>query len=427
MAGKKKTASKKSAHKTALSTAKLLTGAIVSTVLVTALAFVSLQLSLTTLAVIAGSAFLLYENNRRGFWEIGSQFKFKRLKDEQTNLSKELAVQRYAIEDIKDDLQKIRISGDSATSAHSNNAPKRTQHVKASPAKPKERHTNQALITEDDNRRRKDPPLTSTPANYDPRADYDGLSDMIVKELIQHAVRESQVGVFVQPIVRLPQRKTSFYEIFARIRAKPGMYLPAARYMALAREDKVMNKVDHLLLMQCLKSIEDTAHLEKAAPLFINITSATLSNALFMKQLLGFLSQKRYLAPRLIFEIQQKEFDDMSPAILEILRGLGRLGCAISIDHVTSLDFDIKFLQVLKVRFVKIDAAELLNHSKNERDFAAMNRLKKRLEGNGIRFIVEKIENERALKEILDFDIHYGQGYLFGKPHPQGVYKKKTS
>ncbi len=54
--------------------------------------------------------------------------------------------------------------------------------------------------------------------------------------------------------------------------------------------------------------------------------------------------------------------------------------------------------------------------TKNMKDFNEVRLLKRKLEGNGIGFIVERIENERDLKELLDYDINYGQGYLFARP-----------
>ena len=47
-----------------------------------------------------------------------------------------------------------------------------------------------------------------------------------------------------------------------------------------------------------------------------------------------------------------------------------------------------------------------------------LKRIKTELDSNGIDMIDEKIESEKQLIELLDLDIDYGQGYLFGKPEP---------
>jgi cyclic-di-GMP phosphodiesterase TipF (flagellum assembly factor) len=274
--------------------------------------------------------------------------------------------------------------------------------------------------------KKRTPPIVSRAANDGGRDDVPEYSDMVVRELVHHAIRNQSVEVFLQPIVRLPQRKTRFYEMFARIRAKPGLYLPAHKYMSVATGDALMHDIDSLLLTECLQIIQKTAHVERATPFFLNITTETLTNGAFMRRLLAFLAKNRHLSQRLVFEIRQSDFEGMSPGALEILRGLGRLGCALSIDHVESLNFDLKFLQTLKVRFIKIEALGFMKKARHDTGYRDLLNMKRKMEGNGIGVIIEKVESEFVLKELLDFDITYGQGHLFGKPDLQGAYRQRN-
>lgn len=266
-------------------------------------------------------------------------------------------------------------------------------------------------------------PATPPPtiANDELLAYFESLSDTVIRELIHHAVRNRSVNVFVQPIVRLPQRKPRFFEMFARIRARPGLYVPASRYIEVARKDAVLNDIDQLLLMQCLKTVRDTAHLNRAAPFFLNVEASNLKNKRFMDELLVFLSQNRALAPRLIFEIRQKDLGGMSPQVLEILKGLGKLGCTLSIDHVRQFSFDIAFLRSLNTQFIKIEAGILMKKAKMPGGPSQIITVKDTLEDHGIDIIVEKIESEEVLRELLDYGINYGQGFLFGRPDLQAM------
>jgi cyclic-di-GMP phosphodiesterase TipF (flagellum assembly factor) len=45
-----------------------------------------------------------------------------------------------------------------------------------------------------------------------------------------------------------------------------------------------------------------------------------------------------------------------------------------------------------------------------------MRTMKRALRAAGVSVIVEKIETESALLDLLDFEIDFGQGYLFGEP-----------
>lgn len=265
-------------------------------------------------------------------------------------------------------------------------------------------------------------------ANDDPvHHDDPTFSDAVVKELMQQAIRNEHVDIFVQPVVRLPQRQVRFYEIYGRIRAQAGVYLPATRYLGLARQEKVETDLDMLLLGGVLRTIKRTAHIKRATPFFINISKTTVKNLRYMKKLLEFLARNRTLGNRLIFEMPHETFDSLSSKDLQLIEGLGLLGCSFSLDHVKLQSLDIAKLQKHKVRFVKMDAAMLLAETKNDRQFNAMWTFKRKLEANGIGVIAEKIETDSTLVEIFDYDVHYGQGYLFGKPVLEGAVRRKKA
>lgn len=429
--GKKKKSGKKKAraHSPIPRRALMVAGMLLTGGIILGLAFISIELAVITAGFTGIGAFMLADSRRRTYWEQSASFKFIKIFKTQ--------------EEIKDDLERNKMDISYLKHTPSSTLRRETHaeqtgpekdpdiKVKPRPATPPQRAMAPSYeeLFDPAPVLRAERPGTKTAAQSS-RASEDEepqYSDMVVKELIHHAVTKEQIEVFAQPIMRLPQRKIRFYEMFARIRARPGVYLPAAHYMKLARDDAAMNAIDNMLLMECIKTIRTSAHIEKAAPFFLNITTDTLKNAAFMKRLVDFLGKNRALAPRLVFEIRQQNLENMPPVILEILRGLGQLGCALSLDHVQTLDFDMKFLQVLNVRFVKIGAEAFLSAAANNQHFTQMIKLKRRLEGNGIGVIVEKIESENDLKEILDFDIHYGQGYLFGRPDLQGAYRQRSA
>lgn len=421
-------------------------GIFIATIVLALLSFISLELAMLTFGVMSISAIVFFESRRRAFWELGAAFQFKHLRDQQKSTDKDLLRYGVAIDALKEEMKETRAALKSFknTPAPAMNIAPPAQAEKPQPPSEKPSRALNALLdaveaNKNKLRRPSPAPLAIKPGQMieEPPAiqttgantieDYDGLSDTVVRELLGHALSNKRVDVFVQPIVRLPQRQARFYEVFARIRARPGQYLPAAKYMPIAEQDNVQNEIDNLLLLQCLQTIEASAHLEKAAPFFLNITTSTLSNGMFMKRLLGFLTKNRPLARRLVFEMAQNEFANAPAGVLEIIKGLGKLGCSFSLDHVSDLEFDIYDLQDYKIRYVKIDAKRLYAPTKDaSKEFAWVHRAKRKLEANAIGVIVEKIETEEQMRELLDYDVHYGQGYLFGKPDLQGAYANRA-
>ncbi len=263
-------------------------------------------------------------------------------------------------------------------------------------------------------------PADAEEAGIDGKIDADAadlhLTESQVLLLVKAAVKQDRVDLFLQPIVGLPQRKVRFYEMFSRIRIRQDSYLPAFRYIAIANRQDLMPVIDNLLLLRGLQIIRNTEEGNYNRAFFFNITSLTLNDPKFMGDLVEFIAQNRLLAPRLIFEMGQSDLATMSADILPVLDGLSRLGCRFSMDQVKSLALDFEHLEARHIRFVKIDAALLMGEIKEIGGLQKVKRLKGEFDRNGVDLVVEKIETDRQLLELLEVDIDYGQGYLFGKP-----------
>ena len=107
-------------------------------------------------------------------------------------------------------------------------------------------------------------------------------SKTVLSELIHHAVQNDKIEIFAQPIVRLPSRRINYLELFARIRARAGIYLPADTYRTLAAEESTIENVDHLLLLHTIDTIRSDARRGTQIGYFINICAQSLkTNALW--------------------------------------------------------------------------------------------------------------------------------------------------
>lgn len=271
----------------------------------------------------------------------------------------------------------------------------------------------------------KSPPMSELDQAMDSK--FAHYSDAMILGLLEQAVQDDRIDVFVQPVVSLPQRKHRMYEVFGRIRAMPGTYLPAEHYMRLAQKENLMTTVDNLLLLRCLQILRDRKEQNEETPYILNVSADTLNDTGFMGDLVTFLSQNRGMASRLIFELPQEELEHLSSALVAVLDGLSQLGVRFSMDRVRSGKIDINLLKSRHVRFIKFDGAWLIKEAQSSGGSARVSRLKTQLDAAGIDLIVEKIETEKALRELLDFGIDYGQGWHFGKPDLYGTHNNRKA
>jgi len=131
-----------------------------------------------------------------------------------------------------------------------------------------------------------------------------------------------------------------------------------------------------------------------------------------------FLEANRILAPSLVLEFKQSTFRHLGPVESEHLASLQRLGYGFSIDNVTDLRLDPRELADRGVKFIKVPATMLLDQKQlSTADIHAAD-LSDLLGRFGIDLVAERIEGERAVVDLLDYDVRFGQGFLFAPPRP---------
>ena len=238
----------------------------------------------------------------------------------------------------------------------------------------------------------------------------ENLERETVLEIVRAALRNDRIDLVLQPIVSLPQRRRRFYECFSRLRTQDGAMILPEQYIALAERAGLITAIDNMLLFRCIQLVRKIHRRNQDIDFFCNLSPHTLVDEGFFNDFVAFLEGNQELAPHLVFEFAQGDFARWSEAGAGLLDRLATLGCRFSLDQVTDLKFDPAELAARHVRFVKIESGILLNQMQ---DSVGMLRALRR---HQIDLIVEKVEDEGRLLEILDYDIDFGQGFLFGEP-----------
>lgn len=245
-----------------------------------------------------------------------------------------------------------------------------------------------------------------------------------VLQAIRDALDDNRVDLYLQPIVSLPQRRTVFYESFSRLRDEAGRVMMPSEYLAAAEPAGLVPAIDNLLLFRCVQIVRRLAKQDRKVGIFCNISLASLADDTFFPQFLDFLAENRDLSSALIFELGQNAFRERGGLEARNMAKLADLGFRFSLDKVTDLELDFQDLSRADVKFVKIAAEVLLSQLlevegrlalKNLRDLQAsdFSALTRRY---GVEVVAEKIESERQVIDVLELDIGYGQGHLFGEP-----------
>jgi cyclic-di-GMP phosphodiesterase TipF (flagellum assembly factor) len=243
-------------------------------------------------------------------------------------------------------------------------------------------------------------------------------TDPVMLEIIRRSLEENRVDLFLQPIVTLPQRKLRFYEALSRLRSDDGAVIMPEQYMKVAGPAGLMSVVDNLLLLRCVQIVRRLTQKQRELAVFCNISAPTLSDPEFFPQFLDFMHHHRDLSGHIIFEFTQDAVLAAGAAEEANLRYLANLGFRLSVDQVTKLDVDFAKLRRLGFQFFKVKAETLISGMKQANAAVAAEDFKDLLLRNGISLIIERVEDEKTVVQLLDFNVDFGQGYLFGMPKP---------
>ncbi len=244
---------------------------------------------------------------------------------------------------------------------------------------------------------------------------------------VKDALEDGRIDLHLQPIVSLPQRRVSFYEGFTRLRRPDGSLILPAEFLDAARRANLMGIIDNMTLFRCVQIVRRLSERDRRVGVFCNIAAASLTDDAFFPMFLDFMHENRDLSGALIFEIRADRFETRCAKMRANMEQLTALGFRFSIDHAADLSLDLPRLQDAGVRFVKMNGNTLIDHLRDPHGSRPICSINRAIGGDevsavfsryGITLIGEKMEDEASVVEILEYDIPYGQGHVFGSPRP---------
>ena len=246
----------------------------------------------------------------------------------------------------------------------------------------------------------------------------EGKNEQEVAAAIRQAIAEDRIDLYLQPIVTLPQRKVRYYEALSRLRLPGGKIVDAKDFIGPARKGGLAPQIDQRLVLRCVQIVRRLAAKNRDVSLFLNIAPETLSSSGLFPEILGYLDANRALAPSLVLEFSHAAFRALGPAEQINLARLAERGFPLSLDHVEDLRLDPRTLAERGVRFMKVPGELMVARGTETGSQIHPADLADLLARFGIDLVAERIESESLVVDLLDYDVRYGQGFLFSAPRP---------
>ena len=121
---------------------------------------------------------------------------------------------------------------------------------------------------------------------------------------------------------------------------------------------------------------------------------------------------------KICFEITETAALSNVGEVRWFMQELGAMGCRFAIDDFGSGQASYGYIENLPVDYVKIDGVFIRDLTENALHRAIVESVHRISCTLGIATVAESVETEPIAHLLREMGVHYGQGWLYGKPGP---------
>jgi cyclic-di-GMP phosphodiesterase, flagellum assembly factor TipF len=232
---------------------------------------------------------------------------------------------------------------------------------------------------------------------------------------VMEAFETDRIELHLQPVVSLPQRKSLFYEVLARLRLADDTILVPAEFLPILERAGRIADFDRKVLTRAAAIARHLVGRGSDTKVSCNLAPASLEAGVLRAA--GRIAEAYPdVADRLILELSQRcwrALDADTAGTIALLRGKG---LTFALDRATDLRLDPLALAERGVTYVKLPADLLLQPESGRGLDIAIGDLGAVLTRAGIRLVAERVEREEDVPNLIDLDVPLAQGFVFAPP-----------
>ncbi len=238
--------------------------------------------------------------------------------------------------------------------------------------------------------------------------------NMRLMKVLRNILRNKQIDTAFQPILDLKTNLIVGYEALSSNRSAVE-FKNTELLFSLADRWGMGSDLDRVCRLRAIEQTKDW--LETSKQLFLNTSPAVIDgNPLDDGQFLKKLESVRLDPARVVLELTERRAIDHFDIFTRNLNELKKEGIKIAIDDAGAGYASLNSIAELRPDFLKFDMIMVRDIDQNliKQDLCAT--LLEMANKIGSVMIAEGIEREGELETVKRLGVHYGQGYLLGRP-----------
>jgi EAL domain-containing protein (putative c-di-GMP-specific phosphodiesterase class I) len=232
---------------------------------------------------------------------------------------------------------------------------------------------------------------------------------------LMNVVLHEKIHSVYEPIVDAKTLTVFGYEALARGPEGTPLASPLALF-ARAQEQGLVFELDCLCRQQGLEGAID---FPEGTKLFLNIRPSAFHDPSFQPDELCATLERCQLTPSdVVFEISEQESIDNFTTFREAREEYGKLGFQFAMDDTGAGYASFESVLELRPEFIKVDRAFVSGIDEDPARQAILLGFQSIAEKINAKIVGEGLDTLEELQTLARLGIQFGQGWLFGKPHP---------
>ncbi len=244
-----------------------------------------------------------------------------------------------------------------------------------------------------------------------------------VEQELEHAVRNDELELHFQPIVRLKTRAIAGFEALIRWRSpKHGMVRPDS-FIPVAEQSNLIVPIGHWIFHSACESLrrlqQVAAQLQPGQPLItmsVNLSVRQFRDDSLFRELIRAAKDHHISPDRIRLEITESRLLDNWELTLEMLRTARAHGFRLAIDDFGTGYSSLAYLHRLPVDTLKLDQGFIRDMVQNAGAQAIVSSVIELARKLGLEFIAEGVETREQLDALARINATSIQGYYFSRP-----------
>ncbi len=239
-------------------------------------------------------------------------------------------------------------------------------------------------------------------------------NEKIIK-LLPNSIKNKELKVYYQPIVRLKDRKIIGFETLIRWFSKELGYVPPAEFIPIAEETDFIKEITDFVVKN---SIKDISKLNGDYFVSVNFSAKEFEDKKFIENILKYVKKYSFPSKNFVIEITERTAMKDPEYTKEVIKKLKNYEFQIAVDDFGTGYSNMNYLIELDIDKIKIDKDFVIGIIESKRHLNVVRLIIEIAHEIDAVSLAEGIETEKILNKLIELDCDEGQGYLFSPPLP---------